>query len=700
MLKKCFTKFVLILCTCIVARAQTELNFYDAFDNNSHGWWVGSSDSYNVRIEDGKMFIDNLKGGNREYHFPIDIEDKKDFFLEVNLRQYKGIDNQGYGVYWGSSDVSNAYYFVISSTGYFRIFKIENNSYVYTTEWKKTPLLNPLGSFNKIKVERKGQAVAFYINNEKVHEIDRFPKFYGIDAGFVVNSSEIDIEIDEMTIRKQVDKINLLTDKLTGYKKENLGKGVNSIYDDVLPVISPDGKTLYIDRFYPKKDNKDETQTDIWYAEKNGDTWGAAKDIGFPLNNPGNNAVYSVTPDNNTLFLGNTYNADGSIRADGFSMSHRTKTGWSIPKDVIIKDYYNDSKHKEVYLCNDGKTLLFAIERKDGYGNKDIHVSFLQSDGEWSAPMNLGAVVNSSENETSPFLAADNKTLYYASAGKPGYGSSDIFVTRRLDDTWKKWSEPKNLGPEINSMNWDGYYTIPASGDYAYLVSTENSIGRGDIFRIKLQEEAKPEPVVLIHGKVLNSKTKQPIGADISYELLPSAKELGIATSNPVTGEYKIIIPYGEHYGYHAKAQGYISINENFDIVEKKEYIEISQDLYLTPIEVGQAISLNNVFFVQSKAQMLPASFAELDRLVKILQENPGIEIELRGHTDSYGDAKLNLELSENRVKAVKDYLVSKGVSSKRIVGKGFGGTQPIASNATEATRKLNRRVEFVIVKQ
>lgn len=201
----------------------------------------------------------------------------------------------------------------------------------------------------------------------------------------------------------------------------------------------------------------------------------------------------------------------------------------------------------------------------------------------------------------------------------------------------------------------------------------------------------------MIKGKVLNIKTKQPVAAEIFYETLPEGKEAGVARSNPSTGDYKILLPCGKQYGYRAEAKGYITVNENFDLSTVTKYTEIEKDLYLVPIEVGQKITMNNVFFKQSKSELLPSSFPELNRLVQIMNDNPTMEIELKGHTDNQGDPQKNLILSNERVMVVRAYLIQRGISAKRITGQGFGGTQPLASNDTEESRKLNRRVEFEI---
>ena len=372
---------------------------------------------------------------------------------------------------------------------------------------------------------------------------------------------------------------------------------------------------------------------------------------------------------------------------------------WTRPLPLKIKNYYNKAEDNEFFLANDNKTLLMSIQRDDTHGKKDLYVSFYEGDLNFSEPLNLGPVVNTDEIETSPFLASDGISLYYSTEGLPGYGSSDIFVTRRLDDTWTHWSAPQNIGKPVNTSDWDAYYTIPASGDYAYFVSNKNSLGEADIFRIKLPEKAKPDPVVLVEGKVLNAKTKEPVDASISYELLPSGAEAGLARTNPVTGEYKIVLPYGNNYGFSANAKGFIPVSENLDLTKIASYKVITRDLYLVPVKVGETVRLNNIFFDSGKSTLRAESYPELNRVVKLMNQNPALEIELAGHTDNEGADDLNLKLSGDRAAAVKAYIVSKGIPDARISAKGYGETKPVAGNNTEEGKQLNRRVEFTILK-
>ena len=489
-------------------------------------------------------------------------------------------------------------------------------------------------------------------------------------------------------------------------KKERLSNNVNTKYLESKPVITPDGKRLYFARKNaPSNLGGKRDDQDIYVSDYIGDDWSYAHNVDQPLNDKGPNGICSVSPDGNTIMVINAYHDDGTVEK-GVSVSRRTPMGWSFPRIQTIEDYHNLSDYQDYFQSNSGKVLISSVERNDSRGDQDLYVSFRTGDDSWSKPINMGAAINTPKVEFAPFLASDNKTLYFASNGHRGFGESDIFYSRRLDETWTNWSRPENIGKAINSVSWDGYYTISAKGDYAYFISTAGAMNKvdfnpfdEDIYRISLTKEAKPDPVVLVQGKVINSKTRKPIEADIFYESLPSREEEGLAISDPVNGGYKIVLPVGKKYGFRAEAEGYIAVSQNEDFTMVDEYREIVRNLELTPLEVGETVQLSNIFFVQSKAEMLPESEPELERLLQLMNNNPQLEIELSGHTDNQGPSSANLKLSEDRALSVMNYLIDHGIEKKRLKYKGYGGSRPIASNASAESRKKNRRVEIKILK-
>ncbi|MBL7911526.1 MAG: OmpA family protein [Bacteroidia bacterium] len=513
-----------------------------------------------------------------------------------------------------------------------------------------------------------------------------------IDAiGLLESDKPMEIKLSESDIVKS----GMVATKLTG--------GVNSQYPEMGPLVSPDGNTLYFSRYRdPGNVGGKDDDEDIWYADwdAKANAWGEAKNIGAPLNNKFPNFINSISPDGNTILLGNAYSVDGSMR-QGVSMSHRTATGWSFPKTIQIEDDFNNSEFVAYYLSNSQKYLLMAKEiKKDTYGKLDIYVSTMKDDSTWTKPINLGHQVNSRGAESAPFLAADDRTLYYTSDGLTGYGGSDVYMTRRLDDTWTNWSIPENLGPVVNTSHDESFFSVSASGNKVYFTTESETAGDYDLYSLALVKTLKPTPVVLVKGKVINSKTNQPVSdVRIFFENLTDGRKSGIAVSNPVTGEYAIVLPSGTSYGYLAEKKGFISVNSNIDLNKLPEYKEMTQDLYITPIEAGQSIAINNIFFDFDKAELKKESNYELDRLVKLFKEYPSMTVEISGHTDNVGAKAYNDQLAYKRAEAVSKYLKTKlGVSEAQVTLKSFGETQPVASNETAKGRKLNRRVEFKIL--
>lgn len=519
---------------------------------------------------------------------------------------------------------------------------------------------------------------------------DMVPGFNAIDAIGISNST---VPIRNEVLIADIDIVNV--------NPERLSETVNSIYNELKPIITPDGKTLLFSRqFHPGNIGGATDPEDIWFSrwdEEKGE-WREAENMGEPLNTKGPNYISSITPDGNTVIitLGNEYKRGGKMKA-GVSVSTRTSEGWTKPVPFeIIKDV-NTSDVANYYLANNREVLLMSIEGDPSFGDRDIYVSFLQDDGRWSEPLNLGSNINTSLTEDSPFLAADDKTLYFSSNGYIGYGGMDIYISRRLDDTWTNWSEPQNLGPLINSPRRDAFFNIPPTGEYGYF-SREYEKENSDIYRFELPKEHQPEAVVTIRGIVFNAKTKQPCEARIVYEILPAGSEIGHIESDPVTGEYQIILPAGKMYGYLAEADGFVSVNANINLEDMKEYGELRKDLYLVPIEKGAVVQLNNIFFDFDMTDLNQESHPELKRVVDMMKNNPEIRISVEGHTDNIGTVAYNKELSELRAKAVVEYLVKQGIDESRLEAVGWGKAKPLVRSSDDEERESNRRVEFKII--
>lgn len=534
------------------------------------------------------------------------------------------------------------------------------------------------------KTEYKVRAVGVVLDNRAI------PGYVGIDA--------IGISDSKKPVIAPVNDDPSINPNLT---PERLSNRINSKYPELKPLISPDGKTMYFSRQnHPDNIGGEDDKEDIWYADRGEDgNWKEAKNMGRPLNNEGPNFISSLTPDgqNMVVLLGNVYKGrDNDKMKSGVSMSRKTSDGWSEPEEIDIPKMKNFNNQANFFMANNQKVMLMSVEMSDSKGGRDLYASFKQDDGEWTEPVHLGDDVNTAGEESAPFLAADDRTLYFTSDGFSGYGQSDIYVSHRMDSTWKNWSEPENLGPDVNGPNNDEFFNIPPAGDYIYY-SKGTTAGNPDIYRFPLPDFFRPAPVVLVYGKVFNAQTNEPIEAEIYYEKLPSGEDVGISRSDPKTGEYQIALPSGANYGYLAQSDEFISISQNLDLLDLEEYQEVKQNLYLVPIEKGAVVTLNNIFFDFDKATLRPSSYPELNRIVNLMRDNQDMKIKIKGHTDAIGSDNYNEELSQKRVQSVVDYLIENGISKERLESEGYGEEKPVATNQTPSGRQLNRRVEFSI---
>ena len=686
--------FLTLLFVTSFALAQTVI-FHDTFDEDKNKW-AYNGDGFNSKVDDGKLILENKHATNSKWRY-ISITqntDAIDFDVETTITLDKTPNEFAtYGLVWGMYNDNSDYRVVqLSANKQLQIYHYYSKEFHYGKKWAASKNVEGKGRKNKVKVEKRANVFKVYINGVLEHQTGD-NSFYGTSFGFIVDAG-VTIEVEELKITEHPFSINVVKEFDSNLKMVKLPETVSSPnIEETNPVISADGNILYFDR----KDNPSNIETpkdDIWYSikDKNG-KWTEAKNIGRPLNNRDNNFVISSSPDNNTLLLGNKYATDGvSSNGGGVSIAKKGQSGWEIPKDVVIEDFINTNNYVGYFLSNDNKNLLMTVERPGGLGQKDIYVSFVKDDGTFSKPKSLGNVVNTFDDEANPFLASDGKTLYFASKGHPGYGYFDLFVTKRLDDTWTNWSKPENLGKIINSSGYELSIFLSAKGDKAY-------VGRErDIWEI--DNTVKQDPVALVKGKVYDSKTKKVMSAPIVYNALKTNKELGTAVSDPSTGSYSIVLPYGEKYSFMAEKEGYYAVTQNVDLSDLKEYKEIEVDLYLNPIEKGEIIRLNNIFFASGKYELLAESYGELDKLLQVLKSNSKMKIEISGHTDAVGADADNLTLSNNRANAVMNYLLGKGIAKDRLSAKGYGETKFIATNDTDEGKQLNRRVEFVILEK
>ncbi|MGB5929882.1 MAG: OmpA family protein, partial [Cyclobacteriaceae bacterium] len=451
---------------------------------------------------------------------------------------------------------------------------------------------------------------------------------------------------------------------------------VNSRFNDSAPLISPDGSTLYFFiANHPENNYGVDNSQDIWYCTKDSaGGWNKARRMEEPLNKNRFNQVMSISLDGNTLLI----RGGRGKNSKGFSLTTRKADGsWSDPVELDIPGYnkMDQGRFSGGFMSHDNNVLLMYFSERPKSKYSDIYVSYKDDSGDWSKPLKLGDPINTHMDEFGPFLAPDNKTMYFASNRPGGFGNSDVYKSIRLDDTWKNWSKPVNIGAPVNTGGFDAYYTIDASGETAFTTRAYMSADGGGLDILGLVPVVKkPEvlPKITLSGMVLNAKNEEAIAAEVAID--SASVPFTTVRSDELDGFYQSELPSEGMYYFHVKKEGYMELYDSVKVDKPGEYgLTVMKNLLMTPLEVGVTVRLNNIFFDFDKTVLRPESFPELDRVVTLLKENPTLTIQISGHTDSKGSDTYNETLSQGRADAVRTYLVEKTFGADRITSVGYG---------------------------
>jgi outer membrane protein OmpA-like peptidoglycan-associated protein len=629
----------LVLCSCLLLFAsclmgQQNTIFEENFDNNFLLWMHGESADYKAQVEDGHYQV-TYKHERGAWYFwqSVPVHPDTSYYIESKITPFLESKQSVYGLIWGVRDLNNYNAFLMSNEGKTSVMVCRNGVVTKIVNWTQVGYYQS-NQTHTLAIRKNNGKMRYYLDGQLIMRTPILP-FYGDLLGFII-TGKTSAHIDHLLVR-QDRAINLVKNALEGYERKNAGSAINSPYAELHPLIAHDGQSLFVTRKGHPDNIGDDKRDDAWVAYKQADgSWSPLHPLPAPLNNNNHNQVISVSPDNNTLLLGNTYLANGQSKGKGVSISHRQADGsWEVPKDVIIDNFYTHNPIHSIHLAASEQLLLLSLERNDTRGHLDLYVSFLQPNGHFSQPKNLGSTINTPYIDGTPFLAADGKTLYFSSAGHGGYGSTDIFVSRRLDDTWENWTEPENLGPQINSNRWEAYYSTSAFGDRAYFVSTQgpDHIGAEDVYEIVPPESARPAPILLVKGKVYDAMTKRPLRAHIRYYEQGTQKEQGSALSSSVQGNYQVVLPPEQDYEFLGYCEGYYPVTERLSIGKITESTERRVNLYLHPIEVGETIPLRQLVFDAASGALDPYSTRALKRLVTFMKRYPNMRVVLHAPT-------------------------------------------------------------------
>lgn len=467
----------------------------------------------------------------------------------------------------------------------------------------------------------------------------------------------------------------------------NMGDSINSAALEYFPSLTIDGRNL----IYTRRVNNDE---DFYESHFINGQWSKAQELGGRINTNLNEGAQNISQDGRLLIFTGCNYPEGQGSCDLY-FAYRNKTGWTEPQNLgglVNTDYWESSPS----ISPDMRELYFASNFPEGYGGKDIFVTRRMPNGKWSRPINLGPTVNTSGDESCPFIHADNQTLFFNSNGHTGYGLTDLFLSRRINDS--TWGKPENLGYPINTIDDQGSLIVGADGRTAIYASEDTATRGGlDLYTFTLREDIRPAKTLWVKGRVFDKYTGA--GLPSSIELADvQTRRLISKLQTDEEGNYLVTLPVGKVYAFSAGHTGYLFYSDNFSLPTNAPDSIYTVDIPLEPIKAGATVVLKNIFFDTKKFDLKPESLVELDKLVVLLNDNPKLKILLGGHTDNVGKPQDNLLLSNNRAKAVVNYLQAKGIAINRLSFKGFGATKPLADNKTEAGRTQNRRTEMSVV--
>ncbi len=471
-----------------------------------------------------------------------------------------------------------------------------------------------------------------------------------------------------------------------------LPPSINTQYDEYFPQLTADQHTIIFTR---KENNQENFYESHLSNEKD---WSEAQKLIGQVNSDNfNEGAHCISPDGKYLFFTGCNRPSGYGSCDIY-ISKKENGKWSIPTNLGAP-INTRGWEAQPAISADGKTLYFVSNRAGGFGGNDIWKSELGEDGKWKVPINLGKNINTPYDESSPYIHADNKTLYFSSNGWPGYGGQDLFMSKT--DTTGQWAIPTNLGKPINNHHNQTAVHVNMNGSIGFFSTQDSASRQLDIYEFELSKDIKPAPVAYIAGTVLDAENKQPVVARVSVTDTDNQKVVFEDRSDFQDGMFIATLPIGRNYAVHVQAEGYLFDSRQYDLTDTQLANEkFTTEILLAHIKTGNTIQLNNIYFDTNKSDILPASRSDLRLLLDFLKTNPTVIIEVGGHTDNTGTKELNKTLSEKRAQSVTHYLLQNGIERFRITSKGYGDQLPVADNESEEGKQLNRRTEIKIIDQ
>lgn len=600
----------------------------------------------------------------------------------------------------------------VMATGTWMVINLSNSSGTKKDKVKEKQIVPKFNKQNKPTVTSSKQELAS--DSSSLSNKNYLPPFISDQNEDTVTYSFSNVK-NKNTRKSNASGMLVKTKIIKSYYDENTGgkikieldhlSNINSPFLDFGSVIVADGTKLYFTSNRPqtekdKRKNKGGlSQVYLSQANSSQEIWKTPVCLPEIINMPKhNNSVIGLSNDGQKMFLYRDKKGKGAIY-----VSTLEGLNWGSPKELPapINSQYNEFS---VALSPDGKKIFFVSDRPGGMGGKDIWVATKDENGNWANARNIRNI-NTSKDEAGVFIASDGKTMYFSSKGHNGYGGYDVYKSTYNG----RWSKPVNLGNPINTKGDDIYFVLEADGKTGYYTSRlPGEVKNTDLYKITFTPDNGKDnslaKLTLFKCKVVDEKTGAPLKADIVITNLNTNEVITKTSTNSATGKTLVTLPAGVDYGVTVSKPGYSFYSKNINSVKDSTYKKITQTISLTKLKKGSHVVLHNVFFDYSKATLRAKSYAELNHLIELLNKYPKMKIEIAGYTDSKGSPSFNQKLSQERAKAVLEYLIGNGMPRYRLSAKGYGSLNPIAPNIkpdgsdNPEGRQKNRRVEFVIL--
>ncbi len=492
---------------------------------------------------------------------------------------------------------------------------------------------------------------------------------------------EIDLLIRNATFAAKASKQPFL------FKPYELPYNINTELREYYPVVSADGRYLYFTR--QERLSTGELHEELWFSEWQKGEWSIPYKLNKRINTPANEGAPSLTADGKYLYYTQCELDEGFGGCDIYRVQ-RIGNNWGPPEN-IGPTINTKAKETQPSLSADGQYLYFASSRPGGFGKIDLWVSKKQDDDTWGIPTNLGPSINTPGMDERPFLHPDGRTLYFASDGHPGFGGLDVFFTKK---EFGKWTTPTNMGPPLNNYNDQTGLTVSTDGGKGFYATGDFVLGNDlNIYAFDMPEHGRPEESIILYGKVTDAIHQNGLMATIQASDKKSG-ELLYQTQTDDNGSFVLSLPSEREVTITTISSGFLLKEDELKVNAKTVPLKID----LQPLQKGQSLVLNNIYFAKNEADILPSSINALAQLHRFLKANPKTGIEIEGHTDNTGTPTFNLKLSQARAKSVHDELIKMGISSSQLQFKGYGETRPVAENTTDKGRAMNRRTQVVIL--